>query len=67
MTVRTLPESQRLCPRCGSPMTAIEIALPSPPYIVQLTGCEHCGITSNERPAASTNAAATMLRDYRRK
>lgn len=43
-----LRHSWLLCPRCGSRMAVIEIDLPVPPFVVELAGCEACGITSNE-------------------
>ncbi len=51
------PEPVPLCPCCGKPMLTVRLAIVTPPFLVELSGCQCCGITSNEF-AAPEGAAA---------
>lgn len=57
MTTGVLPETGRHCPYCGRDMTTIEVDIATPPFVVELVGCETCGITTNELAAAEPAAA----------
>ncbi len=57
MWTQSEPEPSPLCPCCGRSMLTVEVAIATPPFRVELSGCQHCGITSNEF-AAPEGAAA---------
>ncbi|HEX8988288.1 MAG TPA: hypothetical protein VF816_10030 [Rhodocyclaceae bacterium] len=68
MATRTAPSDLLLCPNCGQPMLTVEITLAGPPFVVELAGCEHCGITSNEfADSEPAPAGGALVRDYRRR
>ncbi len=59
MWTQSDPEPWPHCPCCGKPMLAVKIAIATPPFLVELSGCQHCGITSNEIAAPGGAAACS--------
>jgi C4-type Zn-finger protein len=51
MATQAIPASWTYCPNCGRNMTAVEVPIATPPFVVLLVGCETCGVTTNEMTA----------------
>ena len=64
MATKVLPQAWLLCPCCGRSMLAIEVAVATPPFVVELVGCEVCGITTNELTVVEPAASAAVKPGY---
>jgi hypothetical protein len=55
-----------VCPCCGQYMLTVEIAIATPPLVVELSGCANCGITANEFTSPEAARRSRLYCDHGR-